>query len=468
MPASKPVAALLVVAGALAACAGADPRVFDEGLRRAAFAHYARAIGDQWGDRRADCSEAALQRDFGARATAAVTPADYLRALRDMLRRLDDPHAFLEPPDQPWSRGRVGDVDGVADATVQHAGIVRADGQWWLRVPAAPGAGAITAWRPVTAIDGAPLRGRHDVELLLPGVFGSDAVVAVADGDAPLRVPRRTLAPRAAPVVDQAPAYDTTMPRFNAGTVLRAPTGASAEQGLFVWRSGAVGYVRIATFRVDPDAAPAALSTAWEQVVARLAGCDTLIVDLLGNGGGNWSAMACVVSPFLPDEATTVPHEKVRNAVTRVGPLVARAVQQTTRVVRVPMPALRPERTLVLVDQGTASAAEITAAILRRHRGARLFGETTVGAETCVEQVEGPDGGRIGFGLPGGMTDGCERFQGRGLAPDETIGRRAATLRARGAEAARDEQWAAIRRAALRAAGVDPRVLVVPTEWGGG
>ena len=80
--------------------------------------------------------------------------------------------------------------------------------------------------------------------------------------------------------------------------------------------------------------------------------------------------------------------------------------------------------------------------------------------------VDGPDGGRIGFGLPGGMVDGCERFQGKGLPPDERIERCAATLRARGAEAARDEQWTAIRRAALRAAAVDPGVLNAPAGRG--
>lgn len=477
-----PLAALAAVAG-LAACAAPDPAVFDEGLRRATVACYARAIGDQWGATRPECSEDALLRDFGPRAAAATSPAEHLRALRDMLRRLDDPHAFLAPPDQPWMRVRVGDFEAPAEATVQHAGIVRADGRWWLRVPAAPGAGAIATWRPVAAIDGAPLRGRHDVDLALPGPFDSELVVALADGGETLRVPRRTITVRAANVAALGPAVDperpvsggrgasaaadATLPRFNAGKALRLPDGPSVDRSLFVWRQGAVGYVRIATFRVDADAPPSALQDAWQQAVEQLADCETLIVDLLGNGGGNWSAMACVVSPFLPDGATSVPHEKARNDVTRVGPFTALTVEQVSRIARFPLPPLRPARTLVLVDQGTASAAEITASILRRHRGARLIGEQTVGAETCVEQVDGPDGSRIGFGLRGGMTDGCERFQGKGLAPDERIERSTATLQARGAEAARDEQWAAIRRAALRAAGLDPGVLIAPAARDG-
>ena len=467
---------LFAVAGvaALAACAGPDPAVFDEGLRRATVACYARAIGDQWGDLRADCSEDALLRDFGERAASAASPAGYLRALRDMLRRLDDPHAYLEPSRQPWMRVRVGDFEAPAEANVQHAGIVRADGQWWLRVPAVAGEGAIATWRPVATLDGAPLRGRHDVDMLLPGEPGSEVVVALADGGEPLRVPRRAIALRAAPSAPPAslgdvvaPSLDATTPRFNAGRALRLPDGGSVDRSLFVWRHANVGYVRIASFRVDPDGSASALRDAWQQVVAQLADCDTLVVDLLGNGGGNWSAMACVVSPFLPDGATNVPHDKVRNAVTRVGPFAVLTVRQISAIARLPLPTLRPARTFVLVDQGTASAAEITASILRRHRGARVIGEQTVGAETCIEQVDGPDGSQIGFGLPGGMVDGCERFQGKGLAPDERIERSAATLRARGAEAARDEQWAAIRRAALRAAGVDPGVLLASAGQGG-
>lgn len=499
------VAALPLVAALAAGCAAPDARVFDARLRRATFDCHARALGDQLGATRPELREDAIERAFGARIDAAATPADYLRALRDLLRSLGDPHARFVPPDQPWLRVDVGGLACLRDATVEHDEPVRADGMWWLRrkpavsvtggVAGGDLAAAIVAsagdpstdapWLPVATIDGEPLQRRNDAEFLLPGDVLTEAVVAAPDG-ATTHVPRNRLTragggalraslppARFAPgepsfagldvvgaLLAQRQALRDRLPRFRDGATLRMPDGPTIDRSLYVWRRGAVGYLRIGTF--DDDGDVARTLAAVRAACGMLVGCDALVVDLLGNRGGKWTAMACVASAFLPDGMTTVPHEGEHSTVTRLGPLRLSTRREIVRMQRADVPRLAPARLVVLVDQDTASAAEITASILRGKAGGTLVGERTVGAETWVHEVEGPDGSRIEFGLPGGMTDGCERFQGRGLLPDVVIERRAATLQARGAEAARQEQWAAIRREALRVVGLDPALLVAP------
>lgn len=489
----------------LAACAAPDPARFDATLRQATFDGYVRAIADQLGRDREDCTEAALQQTFGARLAAATTPAAYLRLLRDLALHLGDPHARFDAPDQPWLRVGIGRHYYLTDATVEHGQLVRADGAWWLqcaatgvdpggdlaaRIAASAGDASQPApWRRVEAIDGVAVPSAAAADLLLPGELLGAATIASRDANgAPvdLRVPRNRASrcgavrvgvpPRRFAAADlggapidlgeiarvQARMLWSDVPLFRGGDVLRRPDGTTMARNLFVWRSGAVGYLRVGSFREDPGADHDATEPAVRAALAELAGCDALIVDLMGNRGGMWSAMACLTSAFLPEGTRRVPHVGVLTEVAHVLGVLRHELRQTMYMDRLPMPVMRPPRLVVLVDQHTASASEITASMLRGLAGAQLVGERTVGAETWVHEVAGVDGSRLEFGLPGGMTDGCERFQGRGLQPDVVIERRAATLQARGAEAARQEQWAAIRREALRMVGLDPDLLVTP------
>lgn len=155
-------------------------------------------------------------------------------------------------------------------------------------------------------------------------------------------------------------------------TVWRAPLGdtatvtvhrttwhqsAVADQGLL---SDSVGYVRLATMTAR---SASELEQAVEGLLAR--GARALVLDLRGNGGGLFEEGVKAAGLFLPR-----------------GVIVASLVGRGGSV---PQPHRAPESRwpslplTVLVDAGTASAAEVTAAALRDYRRALLVGAPTYG-----------------------------------------------------------------------------------------
>jgi carboxyl-terminal processing protease len=152
-----------------------------------------------------------------------------------------------------------------------------------------------------------------------------------------------------------------------------------------------IGYVRVRGCAPD-------LATAFFDAVRRL-DAEALIVDLRRNPGGDLDAAVRLGRDLLPEDATVV---------TMVEPDgEATVVKARGAAVAVPI--------VLLVDGGTASAAEVLTAALRGHRRALVVGERTFGkgkawrlgpegpvtAATCL----GPDGRELGAiepDLPGG------------------------------------------------------------------
>jgi carboxyl-terminal processing protease len=136
---------------------------------------------------------------------------------------------------------------------------------------------------------------------------------------------------------------------------------------------------------------------------------EAVILDLRGNPGGLLSQAVAVVRVFAPKGVVVTTrgrHEPAREFVadgTDVGPL----------------------RIAVLVNGGTASAAEAVAGALQADAGAVVVGRRTYGKGT-VQAVEPlANGGALkltvaGFRLPGGAV-----VEGRGVAPDVPVPLRA-------------------------------------------
>lgn len=147
---------------------------------------------------------------------------------------------------------------------------------------------------------------------------------------------------------------------------------------------------------------------------------DAMIVDVTGNAGGSWVETGLLLSYFLDPSAEVVPHavESVSQRGNWFFRIRTRARQFLSRA---DVPWLRPQQLVVLVDQNTASAGEITAATLRGVAGATLVGERTAGAEYSTAEFLAPDGSVLRIGLSGGMQPPLGSFQGKGLTPDISI-----------------------------------------------
>jgi carboxyl-terminal processing protease len=72
---------------------------------------------------------------------------------------------------------------------------------------------------------------------------------------------------------------------------------------------------------------------------------------------------------------------------------------------------------VVLVNQGSASAAEIVAGALRDSRGAELVGETTFGTGTVLGQFNLADGSALLLAIQEWLTPKGESFWHKGLTP---------------------------------------------------
>ncbi len=165
-----------------------------------------------------------------------------------------------------------------------------------------------------------------------------------------------------------------------------------------------IGYLRLTGFSEGSgDALRAKAQTVLRE------GAQALILDLRGNGGGLISEAINVASIFVP--SGTIMSAVERNRPRRVYQAQGNALAAHTPLV-------------VLVDQGTASSAEIVTAALQDHGRAKIVGTHTYGKG--VFQITEPlnNGGALDltigqFFTPDGRNlGGGGAAQGVGITPD--------------------------------------------------
>jgi carboxyl-terminal processing protease len=133
---------------------------------------------------------------------------------------------------------------------------------------------------------------------------------------------------------------------------------------------------------------------------------EAIILDLRNNPGGLLSEAVGVASQFL--ETGDV--------------LVARDAQRQTESVPVEKGALCPQIPLVLlVNEGSASAAEIVAGALQDAGRARLVGDTTFGTGTVLKQFDLSDGSALLLAVEEWLTPKGRSFWHKGLEPDVKV-----------------------------------------------
>ncbi len=161
-----------------------------------------------------------------------------------------------------------------------------------------------------------------------------------------------------------------------------------------------VGYLRIPDFDLD---IPSIVGSALESLLA--AGPGTIVIDLRDNPGGYIDAVLDVASEFISDGVvveTTGPDEDLA--------YLSRGGSSATS-----------ERLIVLVNGGTASAAEILAGALRDRRDALILGQPTFGKNAVQIPFPLRNGGEFHVAVAHWNTPNGTSVVDTGLIPDRLV-----------------------------------------------
>ena len=163
---------------------------------------------------------------------------------------------------------------------------------------------------------------------------------------------------------------------------------------------GGIGYIKLYQF-VDGTARDfrVALSKLMTQHMR------ALVLDLRGNGGGYLHELNGVMNALLPNNLPVY---------TEMRPGGQTRVQRTNATPMLPstMPVW------VLVDEGSASAAELLSAALQENRRAQLIGEKTAGAVEASIMIDLSDGSALSVTTFRLATGRGVRLEGVGVRPD--------------------------------------------------
>jgi carboxyl-terminal processing protease len=176
-----------------------------------------------------------------------------------------------------------------------------------------------------------------------------------------------------------------------------------ASREMIEYRGVHIGHVTLTGFPEDSgDQLRAAVQAALD------AGAEALILDLRGNGGGLIREAIDVASAFIP-------HGTIMSAEERGRPRRVYTAKDDAIAARVPM--------VVLVDHGTASAAEIVTAALQDHGRAKVVGTETHGKGVFQVTERLGNGGALDISVgryfsPNGHSLSGGAQSGSGITPD--------------------------------------------------
>src|SRR5213080_4942361 len=161
-----------------------------------------------------------------------------------------------------------------------------------------------------------------------------------------------------------------------------------------------IGYIRLVQFN-EPTAEE--LAKALDDLQKR--GMQALILDLRNNPGGLLNSAVDVCGQFLPPNTTVVSTQ-------------GRAASQEREYTTSSTAKERPHFPLaVLVNEGSASGAEIVSGALKDLKRALLVGETTFGKGSVQNVLQLPDGSALRFTTAKYYTPGKQVIHGNGVTP---------------------------------------------------
>ena len=162
-----------------------------------------------------------------------------------------------------------------------------------------------------------------------------------------------------------------------------------------------IAYIRLVQFN-EPTAEE--LSKALDELQKQ--GMQALVLDLRNNPGGLLNSAVDVCAQFLP------PNTKVVSTQGRVASQQHDYSTSGARKERPPFPVA------LLINEGSASGAEIVSGALKDLHRAILVGETTFGKGSVQNVMQLPDGSAVRFTTAKYYTPGKQVIQGNGVTPN--------------------------------------------------
>jgi carboxyl-terminal processing protease len=193
-----------------------------------------------------------------------------------------------------------------------------------------------------------------------------------------------------------------------------------------------VGYVRVVQFN-EPTAED--LAKALDELQKQ--GMQALILDLRNNPGGLLNSAVDVCSQFLPPNTVVVSTQ-------------GRAASQEREYTTSSTAKERPRFPMaVLVNEGSASGAEIVSGALKDLKRAILVGETTFGKGSVQNVLQLPDGSALRFTTAKYYTPGKQVIHANGVTPNiavpMTVEQQHALFIARNSDVKKDDEKTQIR-----------------------
>ena len=343
-------------------------------------------------------------------------------AIRGLVESVGDPYSsYLSPED---FRGTINDISGTFEGIGAEIGAVDSAGNTSDCSPFGPDCQLVI----IAPLEGSPAEGAGlkpgDVIASVDGKTldgltpdeARDRVRGPAGTDVVLHILRYASAPAAAtpspapagsggPAGSGAPGPSPT-PRAPVEEFDVTLTRAKIQRREVTARElggGTIGYVRLSGFSED---GAKQLTTALKADVDK--GIRKIILDLRGNPGGFVTAARTVASQFIAD-----------------GPVFWREDAQGNQTETDAEPggvATDPSiKVVVLIDKGTASAAEIVAGALQDRGRARLIGETSFGKGTVQEWYDLGEVGGVKLTVEKWLTPGKRWIHKVGLTPDVPV-----------------------------------------------
>jgi carboxyl-terminal processing protease len=163
-------------------------------------------------------------------------------------------------------------------------------------------------------------------------------------------------------------------------------------------------YLQISQFAADTGDE---LRAALEAIQAEHSTVEGILLDLRNNPGGYLQEALRVNSQFL-EAGKVILHERDASQQLRTYRSVGRGLAREYPMV-------------VLINEGTASAGEITAGALKENERARLVGQTTLGTGTVLQPFTLSDGSVLRLGVTHWLTPDRNLIKGQGVTPHVVV-----------------------------------------------